>query len=72
MDIVLLKRAEKQEARIVSRHPTTLDGLRAKAVAANLSLSSDPDIFSNLLSSLCSDVVKFHRASKDTSAAVQL
>jgi hypothetical protein len=72
MDAVLLRRAEKQQARIVSLRPTTLDGLRAKAAATNLALTEfDLDTSSHLLSSLCTDIVKLHRASKNTSAVVK-
>jgi hypothetical protein len=72
MDVLLLRRAEKQQARIVSLRPTTLDGLRAKAAAANLALTEfDLDTSSHLLSSLCTDIVKLHRASKNTSAVVK-
>jgi hypothetical protein len=70
MDVVLLRRAEKQQALIADLRPTTLDGLRAKAAAADMALTFDLDTSANLLSSLCTDIAKFHRASKNTSAVV--
>ncbi|ABE64091.1 hypothetical protein Nham_3360 [Nitrobacter hamburgensis X14] len=70
MDVVLLRRAEKQQNLIASLRPTTLDGLRAKAAAADMALTFDLDTSANLLSSLCTDIAKFHRASKNTSAIV--
>lgn len=70
LDVVLLRRAEKQQALIVSLRPRTLDGLRAKAAAADMALTFDLDASANLLSSLCTDIAKFHRASKNTSMVV--
>jgi hypothetical protein len=70
MDVVLLRRAEKQQALIVSLRPSTLDGLRAKAAAADMALTFDLGSSANLLSSLCTDIKNIHRASKNTSVAV--
>jgi hypothetical protein len=66
MDVSLMRRAGKQQNLIADLRPTTLDGLRAKAAAANLALTFDLDTSADLLSSLCTDIVKLHRASKNT------
>lgn len=70
MDATLLKRARKQQELIATFRPTTLDGLRAKATAANMALTFDLDRSSVLLSSLCTDVAQVHRSSKNTAAVV--
>lgn len=70
MDSALLKRARKQQELIATLRPTTLDGLLAKAVVANMARACDLDQSSALLSSLCTDVAQVHRSSKNTAAAV--
>jgi hypothetical protein len=70
MDVALMRRAGKQQDLIADLRPTTLDGLRAKAAAANLALTFDLDTSADLLSSLCTDIVKLHRASTNTSEIV--
>jgi hypothetical protein len=70
LDNSLLARAHKRLNRIVLLNATTLDGLRAKATVAEIAQTYDLNSAADLLSSLCADITKIHRAAKNTGAVI--
>lgn len=64
-DTRLLKQAAKEQDVIAASHATTLDGLRAKAAAADIAANLDRDCAPSFLRSLAADVIRIHRATKE-------
>lgn len=69
-DVALLARAHRKLDLIVRLIPATLDGLRAKAAAADIAHECDLSGASYILSALSADIKSIHRTSKNTNLVI--
>lgn len=66
VDKRLMRQASKEQALITASRPNTWDGLRAKAAVVDMALDLDREDMPSFLRSLAADVIRFHRATTES------